>query len=72
MFAIAQLQIDSVIAGYAFFLYDPRLNIAKTMLAICSFVNTAIVLSQMRYYNLIRLDDDFFSVGKDEIKASKS
>ena len=43
-FALTQLEIDSYLRGYAFFLFDPRLNFALCMLSVFSFVNTLIVL----------------------------
>ena len=47
LFCFAQLQIDSMIAGYKTFLVDPQLNIAKTLLAVFGLVNTSIILIQI-------------------------
>ena len=41
------MQIDSVIAGYAFFINDPHFNFAKALIAIFGTVNTLIILSQI-------------------------
>jgi len=67
VFAVTQLELDSLIAGYSFFLNDPRLNIAKTLLAVFSLFNTAIVLGQMWYYRRINQSDDDFKKASNAI-----
>ena len=44
IFCMAQLQIDSVMAGYPGFLTDPHVNLAKTLIAFFSLFNTGIIL----------------------------
>ena len=61
-FCGTQLQIDSMLAGYAFFGSDPRFNLAKALIAIFGTVNTIVILIQM--YVVYRqvsksLDDEF-------------
>ena len=41
------MQIDSVIAGYHFFINDPHFNLAKALIAVFGTINTAIILSQI-------------------------
>lgn len=48
---LAQIQLDSYIAGYAFFLTYPDLNIAKFLLAFLTFTCEAVILSQIVYYS---------------------
>ena len=46
-FCFVQLQLDSDIAGYSSFFFDPQLNLAKALIAFFSFVNTSIILAQI-------------------------
>ena len=47
IFCFAQLQIDSVIAGYSSFLADPHVNLAKILIASFGLLNTLIILLQI-------------------------
>ena len=47
IFCFLQLKIDAKAAGYPSFLADPQLNLAKTLIAFFSLVNTSIVLIQI-------------------------
>ena len=47
VFCFAQLQIDSVLAGYPSFFVDPQMNLAKVMIAFVGSVNVTIILIQM-------------------------
>jgi len=46
-FCFAQLQIDSVVAGYPSFIADPQLNTAKVLIATFGLINTTIILIQI-------------------------
>lgn len=47
LFCFAQLQIDSMLAGYESFLADPQMNLAKVLIAFFGLVNTSIILIQI-------------------------
>ena len=57
IFCFLQLKIDAKAAGYPSFLADPQLNLAKTLIAFFSLVNTSIILIQIHciYKGLPRL-----------------
>lgn len=44
MLAFVQMQIDSVVAGHGFFLFDPQLNLAKFLLSFFSGTFDSIIL----------------------------
>ena len=47
IFCFAQLQVDSMIAGFSSFFADPHVNLAKTLIAFFGLVNTSIILTQI-------------------------
>ena len=47
VFCFAQLQIDSLIAGYKNFMVDPQMNLAKVLLSCFGLINTSIILLQI-------------------------
>ena len=47
IFCFSQLQIDSVIAGYAHFFADPQMNMAKVLIACFGLINTFVILIQI-------------------------
>ena len=49
MLAFVQMQIDSVVAGHGFFLFDPQLNLAKFLLSFFSGTFDSIILIQYFY-----------------------
>jgi hypothetical protein len=42
--------MDSIMGGHSFFITDPQLNIAKTLLAVISFLSEFIILIQIYIY----------------------
>ena len=49
IFCFIQLQIDSVIAGYAYFFTDPNVNVAKILVSSFGLLNTIVILAQIHW-----------------------
>ena len=57
-----QLQIQAMVAGYAFFITDPHFNLAKALIATFGTVNTLIILIQIHIvypYSTVEHVDEF-------------